>query len=130
MIQFTINGKVIPQGRPRFARRGKFVMTYDDKKSRDWKETVAKEAKANGCKPLEGPLKMTLTFRLEKPKSAHKSRIWPIVRPDLDNYIKAIKDGLNKICYPDDSQIVILEATKKYATDGFPPGVLIRVERI
>jgi crossover junction endodeoxyribonuclease RusA len=105
-------------------------MTYDDKKSKDWKETVALEAKKNHCKPMEGPLRMVLTFRLKKPKSAPKSRIWPVVRPDLDNFTKAIKDGLNEICYKDDSQIVVLEAKKEYAKEGFSPGVLVMIEKI
>ena len=130
MIQFTIYADPVAQARPRFARRGNFVMTYDDKKSKNWKKLVAMEARRNGCEPLEGPLKMTLTFRLKKPKSAPKSRIWPTVRPDLDNYVKGCKDGVNGICYKDDSQVVILEAIKEYATDDFPPGVLIKIERI
>lgn len=130
MIKFFIEGDSVAQGRPKFARRGSFVTVYDPKKSKDWKETVAWEAKRRHYKPLEGALRMVLTFRLRKPKSVPKSRIWPTVRPDLDNYVKACKDGLNGICYKDDSQVVILEAKKEYAKDGFVPGVVVSIEEI
>ena len=130
MIKFTIHADPVAQGRPRFANRGKFVTVYDDKKSKDWKVFVAAEAKSRGYKPLEGPLRMVLTFQLHRPKSAPKSRIWPIVKPDLSNYIKGIEDALNEICYHDDSQIVVLESRKEYACPGDPPGVVIFIEEL
>jgi Holliday junction resolvase RusA-like endonuclease len=130
MIKFTIYSDPIAQGRPKFSTRGGFAKVYDPKKSRDWKELVAMEAKRRGCYQLDGPLRMILVFRLRKPKSAPRSRKYPIVKPDTSNFIKGIEDALNGICYHDDSQIIILEAQKVYAPEGIEPGVLIQIEQI
>ena len=37
-----------------------------------------------------------------------------IVKPDLDNLVKAVLDGLNGIAWHDDAQIVELHISKKY----------------
>jgi Holliday junction resolvase RusA-like endonuclease len=42
----------------------------------------------------------------------------PCKKPDIDNYIKLLFDGMNGIIYKDDCQIVALEATKVYGTIG------------
>lgn len=57
------------------------------------------------------------------PKS--KSKAWkqrallgqefPAVRPDIDNYVKAILDALNGIMFSDDGKIVELIAYKRYS---------------
>jgi len=39
----------------------------------------------------------------------------PITKPDTDNIAKNIKDALNKIAFPDDSQIVLEIIEKRYA---------------
>lgn len=41
--------------------------------------------------------------------------IRPIVKPDTDNVSKNIKDALNKLAYPDDSQVVTEIIRKWYA---------------
>lgn len=43
---FLISGEPVPQGRPRFVSRGKFVQTYDPKKSKDYKKLVKQQVKA------------------------------------------------------------------------------------
>jgi len=47
MIDFFVYGNPVAQGRPRFARRGNFVATYDPKESKSWKETVKWQAIEN-----------------------------------------------------------------------------------
>ncbi len=127
MISFIIQGNPVPQGRPRFVRIGKGVRTYDPPKSRLWKECVRLQAKAKGIKPIEGAIKIELTFVCEKPKKPVNS--YP--RGDLDNFVKGLKDSLNGIAYKDDSQIVRLIASKEYEEDdGYKPCVLVRIEQI
>lgn len=138
-IQFTVIGDPVAQGRPRFARRGNFVTTYDPEKSKNFKETVKWQAIENGAnkKLLEGPLKMTLVFRLQRPKGHHgKKGLRPsapthhITKPDLDNLTKGIKDALEGICYARDQQVCEGYQRKEYSVAGRPPGILITIEEI
>ncbi len=57
------------------------------------------------------PLEVKVTFWLEQPKRCKYD--YPVTRPDLDNYIKLVIDALKGII-PDDSQIVHIDAWKKY----------------
>ena len=42
-------------------------------------------------------------------------KIRPIVKPDTDNVSNNIQDALNKLAYPDDSQVVTEVIRKWYA---------------
>lgn len=53
--------------------------------------------------------------------------IRPTKKPDLDNVIKIILDGLNGLAYGDDKQVVELKALKCYAKEPF---VLIQIEEM
>jgi Holliday junction resolvase RusA-like endonuclease len=67
-----------------------------------------------GQAPLEGALALSVRvyrpmpkqFSLKKIDRAQLGKIRPITKPDLDNYVKGIKDALKSICWKDDSQIV------------------------
>jgi Holliday junction resolvase RusA-like endonuclease len=95
---------------------------YDPKESKGWKADVAKAAK--DCTPfLTGvPLALTVKFYLQKPKSV--KRLHPTVKPDLDNYIKAVMDALKDV-WGDDCQVVQITASKEYAVSG--PGAWVGV---
>jgi Holliday junction resolvase RusA-like endonuclease len=90
-------------------------------------------AGAMGDKPLlEGALSLKVTALFQLPKAASKARKalaaecrdWHTARPDGDNVLKAIGDGLNGIVWRDDSQIASATITKRYAEK---PGVMIEV---
>jgi Holliday junction resolvase RusA-like endonuclease len=105
---------------------GKFVQTYTDNKTRDFEAKVAEAAKIvmGVSDPLGTPLKVFLQFILPIPASVTKKRLKSILdglevhtkKPDLDNLIKATIDGMDKIVFDNDSQIVNISATKKYGT--------------
>ena len=119
MIKFTIPGHPVPQGRPRFYRRGRFVGTYDPAESASFKNRVALFAKQAGIEPLAGPVSIAVTFYLRRPKRMMGKK-WldmpePCAkRPDADNLFKAVTDGLSGIAYLDDGQICIVVIEKKY----------------
>lgn len=126
MITFFIPGNPVAKGRPRFARVGKFVRTYSPIKTKSYEEFVAAYGKIamGGKKPLEGALIVHFEFELPIPASASKKRKAAclareeahISKPDITNLIKSVEDGLNGICWLDDSQIDRIE-TEKYYSD-------------
>jgi Holliday junction resolvase RusA-like endonuclease len=125
-VCFCVEGIPVPKGRPRFRSFGKFVQTYTDNKTRDFEAKVAETAKVaiGASEPLKTPLKVFLQFTLPIPASVTKKRLKSILdglevhtkKPDLDNLIKATIDGMDKIVFDNDSQIVNISATKKYGT--------------
>jgi Holliday junction resolvase RusA-like endonuclease len=137
-ISITIPGEPVAQGRPRFTASGGYVKAYDPAKSKDYKQYVrlAAAQQATG-KPLEGALVMSLRVYRPIPKSfsgrrraqAEAGAIRPETKPDLDNYVKGIKDALRGICWHDDSQVVgYIEPFGKFYSDR--PRVEITVKQI
>ena len=128
MVTFFVEGDPVAKGRPRFSTKGKFVSTYTPKKTKDYEVLVQEAAKQamGSSDPLETPLKAFIYVTLPIPKSYSKKRFndclngleRPCKKPDIDNYIKLLFDGMNGIVYKDDCQVVALEATKVYGTIG------------
>lgn len=123
---FRYDGIPKAQGRPRFARMGKFVKAYDPKDSRQYKDNIAAQIVAQ--KPVlidrEKPIRLWLSFYLPRPKGHYNSKgeiklqhlpSFHTKKPDLDNMVKAIKDSLKGILWYDDSQVYFTEATKSYS---------------
>lgn len=133
--QFTFIGTPKAQGRPKFARRGKFVAVYDPKDSAQYKNNVAAQIVAQ--KPVligQGiPVKLILEILLPRPKGHYGAKglkdkyalLRHTSKPDLDNLEKAIKDALKGIVWYDDSQVDIVQKAKRY---GEEPKVFIIVE--
>jgi Holliday junction resolvase RusA-like endonuclease len=129
MVQFTVDANPVPKGRPKFSKIGGFVRTYTPKKTSDY-ETIVRETAQQAMGPtdvLETPVAVYLYIRLPIPKSYPKKRVAaclsglerPTKKPDIDNIVKAILDGMNGIVYLDDKQVVDLNLTKVYsATEG------------
>jgi len=74
----------------------------------------------------DDPLEVSLVFYFIKPKSA-KKRIYPTVKPDVDNVIKLILDSSNGILFNDDKQVVVCNARKVY---GEPARVDITIRSL
>ena len=131
MIHFRIDGRPQPQGRPRAVRMGAGVRMYDPPKSKAYKQMVAAKVrssmKINGIQTITEPLAVHLNFYFTPPKSYSKKRIRAIEakeelftkKPDLDNLVKSVTDGMNGIMYEDDSQIVGLTAGKHYGHEDY-----------
>ena len=109
MVRFTIN-RIHSKQRPRHKRNGH---TYKAPEDRAYEEEVAMNYKTQtDGYVFQGPVSVTMLFTFIKPKSV--KREYPTFKPDLDNTIKAVLDGLNGCAYRDDSQVCRLFAEKQY----------------
>jgi Holliday junction resolvase RusA-like endonuclease len=67
---------------------------------------------------------LTLRFNLPKPKSYPKRVVHHLKKPDIDNYAKALIDGLVKgRIIEDDGLVTDLTIQKRYLEPGHPEGV-------
>jgi Holliday junction resolvase RusA-like endonuclease len=124
-ILYKLYGEPVAKGRPRFTRQGR---AYTPAKTKTYEDEVAVMAKAamHCLEPLTTPVAVFVYVTFAVPQSYSKKRREAcleglerhVKRPDLDNIVKAITDGMNGVVYEDDSQIVSLHATKVYGTDA------------
>lgn len=128
IVEFTIYGNPVAQGRPRFARIGNNVRAYDPGKSRGWKDDVRLQALQHRPKELiAGAISLHLMFHLPRPKSLPKRVTEHTKKPDAENLSKAVCDALEGLLYHNDSQIVRLTVEKQYAGSNGP---MVRVTLI
>ena len=116
----------MPKLRPRFKIvRGK-VFTHTPYETKAFEnELAALYLTRAGRSKFESyvPLQVEIVFAMQMPKSFSKKKraaategLLPhTVKPDLDNLTKAVLDGLNKIAWNDDAQIIALHVMKKYS---------------
>lgn len=120
-LTFAIPGTPIPQARSRhrvvkLKSGATFVGQYDPAESRIWKATVAEFAARAmaGQRPIEGPVTVELVFTFLPTASWSKRKLAELrtagemarpVKPDLDNLIKGVVDGMKGIVFRDDGQI-------------------------
>lgn len=116
-ITLVIQGKPIPQPRPRVTRFGAYVPK--DHKIHAYRNAVAAAAKSNGMKPTEDAVAVTCRFTFARPK-AHmtkdglKDDAPRFLRCDGDNLAKGVLDALTGIAWIDDCQVVELHISKRY----------------
>lgn len=122
-MKFIIEGEPVAQGRPRATARNGHVRMYDPAKSRQYKDLVRSVAQRHVSEPLDRPVVLIINVYRSIPKSfskkarnlAAEGQIRPITKPDIDNYIKGILDGLNGVVWVDDNRIISLTVNKFYS---------------
>lgn len=127
-MMFEIPGEPHGKGRPRFRKFGNFVSTYTDKKTQTYESLVKHHAKQafGDTELLETPISLYLYIKLPVPKSYSKKRKEaclsglekPSKKPDIDNILKSVMDGLNGIIYKDDNQVINVHMTKVYSHES------------
>jgi len=127
MEYITIPGQPISKKRPRFARRGNHVVTYNDQMTEE-SRFLFEFQKRWLNKPLKGPVCVELVFYMKRPKSHYgtgkngniKKKSAPVYhtkKPDIDNLKKFVFDALNQSAWEDDSQIYKVFARKAYSKE-------------
>ncbi len=142
MIQFTVHGVPVPEGRPRHKLLGRWmqvgrqkvlanpkIITYKPTESEQWCKTVKQMAmRGRPSSLMTGSLELWCIFYMPRPKSKPLHRFPDhIYKPDLDNLVKSIKDAMEGVVYHNDSQITVEHIQKLYADDGLPR-VIVRVK--
>jgi Holliday junction resolvase RusA-like endonuclease len=124
MIQFTVYGEPVAQGRPRATMINGHIRMYDPKKSRDFKDYVRLVASEHRPeKLLEGPISLVVkvykptlkSFSKKKKAAAEAGQLRPTSKPDVSNYLKLIEDALTGVIWKDDSQIIDCSISKYYS---------------
>ena len=130
-----------PRSRVVTPRGGKpFVQVYPPAKTKAWEEHVAFHGRGQLLKiELEGeddftlPIEdmrvlMSIRFNLRKPVSYPKSVVHAVKKPDLDNLVKGVLDGLVQArVLGDDNLITDMQLMKRYADADHPPGVEVEL---
>jgi len=118
-LAFTVEGRPVPKGRPRFGNGH----AYTPAKTRAYENAVQWAAAAQlAGKPCPafptGDVKLTITAYL-----------FGKARPDIDNVVKAISDALNSIAYTDDRQVAWIDA-RRIACKRIEQRVEVRIEML
>ena len=131
-IIFTIKGEPRGKGRPRFTKTGR-IYTPTETAQYETLVGLSYQNSARGYK-FTSPVRVTIKAFQKPPKKSKKvveamlnGRILPTKKPDLDNIAKIILDGLNKVAWDDDTQVVEMMVIKRYAAE---PLVAVIIEEI
>ena len=137
IIEFVIPGDPVAKQRARSVRYGNSVHHYTPEKTVTYERQVAVLGKQamRGRSLIVSAVAVTMDICLAVPKSWPRTKRQaaldglelPINKPDSDNVVKAVFDGLNKAVWKDDSQVVDLVLSKRYSEN---PCVNIRIEQI
>lgn len=122
-IRLEIPGIPVGKERPRFTKRGH---AYTPDKTRKYEGRVAAAFYDSREKAFQKgtPIVVDVIARMPIPKSTSKKKRLELLarkkmlkKPDIDNIVKAVLDGLNGLAFPDDSQVWKIYAYKIYAEE-------------
>lgn len=119
-FEITLNVTPTAKGRPFVGKRGAFTPV----KTRNAEAEIRWLLQNANAPLLQGAIHMVVKAFFKRPKSAPAGRVYPAVRPDLDNVVKLVKDACNNILFDDDAQICAVTAIKVY---GHPQRVELQV---
>lgn len=121
-LSVVVPGIAVPQGSVRSLGAGRPSVHSNAQALLPWRAAVIGTvqqamAESGGEWPLLGPVKLSASFVLPRPRSAPKARLWPDKKPDLDKLVRAVGDALTQSgAITDDAQIVMILADKTYGT--------------
>ncbi|CAB9531671.1 expressed unknown protein [Seminavis robusta] len=130
-VSFEVPGKPLPEKRMRMGRWGLYHPGSKEKAA--FRKTVQELVPATqhgAVFPTGTPVTMEVHFWMRRPNSDFKASrrligilknsvpfVRPIV-PDIDNLLKFVLDGMNRLVYHDDSQVVKIVVLKLLDNEG------------
>lgn len=135
MIEIIVAGPPLGKERVRFVKATGRAFTPERTVNYESRVALAGQTAMAGLPPMEGPVEVHIAAYVPIAQSWSKKRQAaalagterPTKKPDIDNLIKSLADGLNLVVWIDDSQVVQVTATKHYSDR---PRVEIRVKQI
>lgn len=129
MIVFSVEGNPRGKQRPRMARRGRRTITYTPQETLEYERRIRESFLLSSLKeelPLRGKLAIevvavfprtkALSFQYKNGTYKHgRERFFHAVKPDADNVLKCVLDGIGDYIEGGDSRVVHAVITKVYA---------------
>lgn len=134
-IEFAIPGPPKGKDRPQFNRQTGTVFTPAPTKHYEQAVQAAYLNASQYMAEKDQPMAIYVTAFVEIPASDTKKKkerkllgfLKPVKKPDVDNILKIVMDGLNGIAYPDDKQITDAHVKKRYSSEPRVEVVLMEV---
>lgn len=133
-VSFVVPGEAVGKGRPRVSTIGGHARMFTPAKTANYETLIALAAQAamQDRELIAGPVLLEMkifvsvaaSWSKKKTAEALRGEVMPTKKPDADNVLKAICDGINGIVFKDDVQVVNVSMSKRF---GETPGVLVRV---
>lgn len=125
ILSLTIPGPPVGKGRAKFRRTGNFVQTYTPAKTRRYEDLIKSRAfdAMAGRPPVTCAVALEVVAFVGIPQSFSKAKraaalagdLKPVTKPDIDNYLKAVLDGMNGVVFRDDNQVTDTTVRKRYS---------------
>lgn len=129
-LSFTAHVSPCGKDRPRFSLRSGFPRVYTSVKTRRF-ETIFSDVAHGammraGLMPTYDAVRIHIVVYFPVPQSYSKKKrgeciaslIKPMMKPDIDNVVKAVLDAMNGVVYDDDKQVFELFVSKRYTDRG------------
>lgn len=137
-VLICVPGLPIAKGRAKASRKGGFIRMYTPKKTVDYENDCAHEARIamQGRELLTGPLELKLqifmpipiSYTKAKKEAARLGKLVPTKKPDSSNILKAVEDAFNEIVWGDDAQIVDHHVTKRFGEEPCVIAIITRIQ--
>lgn len=138
LIEFDVQGQPMAQPRVKARNAGGFIKIYTPSIADKWKAAVGETAKASIMEPIKEPCFVSLDFRFTRPKchfgtGKNSTRLKPAApmihsqKPDIDNLVKAVLDGMVKFGALKDDDIVVGTLAIKGWEGDKGPGVSVSI---
>lgn len=132
-VRFTVPGQPRGKGRPRFTRSGH---AYTDNETKEYESRIAwcyLEQVGDYTFLDDSPLRVSVTAIMQIPKSTTKKKqaamlngeIAPKTKPDVDNILKIVLDGLQGVAFKDDKNVTESQIIKIY---GSQPKIEVSIQ--
>lgn len=133
-VSFVVPGEAVGKGRPRVSTIGGHARMFTPQKTANYETLIAMAAQQAmaGRELIGGPVLVEMKIMVsvaaswseKKTAEALAGDVMPTKKPDADNVLKAICDGINGIVFKDDVQVVNVSLSKRFSET---PGVSVRV---